>query len=62
MAYRQPKPPQDQGGDAKHLSRALALFLKDFSLAAWAANGRRMREIQALQRRMAALEEKLKDN
>ena len=55
MAYRQPRPPEYRG-DAPGYSRALILFLKDFATAAWAANNRRIREIEALDRRMTALE------
>ena len=49
MAYRQPRVPEysEQDGAGKTL-RALILFLKDFSTAAWTANNQRKREIEAL--------------
>lgn len=49
MAYRQPRVPEysEQDGAGKTL-RALILFLKDFSTAAWTANNQRKREIDAL--------------
>jgi len=49
MAYRQPRVPEysEQDGAGKTL-RALILFLKDFSMAAWTANNQRKREIEAI--------------
>ena len=49
MAYRQPRVPEYREGDGigQHMKK-LGLFLKDFVSAAWTANNRRMREIQAL--------------
>lgn len=49
MAYRQPRVPEysEKEGEGKAL-RALILFLKDFSMAAWTANNQRKREIEAL--------------
>lgn len=49
MAYRQPRVPEynEREGEGKTL-RALILFLKDFSMAAWTANNQRKREIEAV--------------
>lgn len=49
MAYRQPRVPEynEKEGEGKIL-RALVLFLKDFTMAAWTANNQRKREIEAL--------------
>lgn len=60
MAYRQPRIPEyrEEDGAGKCL-RALILLLKDFALAAWAANNRRMRETKALEKRIGALETRL---
>ena len=58
MGFRQPRPPEyREGENARDYMRLLILFLRDFSLAAWAANGRRKKEIAALERRVKALEE-----
>ena len=38
--------------------RALILFLKELAAQAWAANNRRRREVQALEARVRALEER----
>ncbi|MBQ4265131.1 MAG: hypothetical protein IJB85_06435 [Clostridia bacterium] len=49
MAYRQPKVPEYREGEGvSRYLRKLALFLKDFSGAAWTANNQRIREIQSL--------------
>ena len=59
MSYQQPKAPEyREGENLKTYMRALILFLRDFSTAAWSANGRRKREIAALEKRVKALEEK----
>lgn len=60
MGYGQPRVPEyrEEDGTGRYM-RALALFLKDFSLAAWAANQRRRRETAALQARLQAAEERL---
>ena len=60
MAYRQPRTPEYRDGEhaAKNTIRDLILFLKDFSVEAWAANGRRKKEIEALDKRIRALEER----
>ena len=58
MGYRQPKTPEYREGErVGAYMRLLILFLKDFSTAAWAANGRRKKEIAALEKRVKALEE-----
>lgn len=58
MSYRQPKTPEyREGENVRTYIRPLILFLKEFSTAAWAANGRRKREIAALEKRVRALEE-----
>lgn len=57
MAYRQPKVPEyREGGEMNGYIRNLILFLKDSSGAAWTANNQRIREIEALQARLEALE------
>lgn len=58
MSYRQPRTPEyREGENVRAYMRLLILFLKDFATAAWAANGRRKREIAALEKRVKALEE-----
>lgn len=58
MSYKQPRPPEYREGESvAAYMRPLTLFLKDFTTAAWAANGRRNKEIAALERRVKALEE-----
>ena len=57
MAYKQPRVPEYREGEkVRTYIRPLILFLKDFTTAAWAANGRRKREIAALEKRVRALE------
>ena len=59
MSFRQPKAPEYREGEStKAYMRLLILFLKDFTTAAWAANGRRKKEIAALEKRVKALEER----
>lgn len=56
MAYRQPRVPEysEKDGAGKAL-RALILFLKDFSMAAWTANNQRKREIEMLEEKSGAV-------
>ena len=58
MSYRQPRVPEYREGERPNM-RALILFLKEFTTAAWAANSRRKRETEALEARVRALEEKI---
>jgi len=58
MGFRQPRPPEYREGEkVSGYMRPLILFLKDFSTETWAANGRRKKEIAALEKRIRALEE-----
>ena len=58
MSFRQPRVPEYREGDNMGAyMRQMILFLKDCTTAAWAANGRRKREIKALEKRVKALEE-----
>ena len=57
MGYKQPRVPEyREGENVRAYIRPLILFLKDFATAAWAADGRRKREIAALEKRVRALE------
>lgn len=56
MSYKQPRVPEYREGEAAgSYARVLMLFLKDFTMAAWAANNRRKKEISALKARVDAL-------
>ena len=57
MSYRQPRAPEYREGEGVNM-RSLILFLKEFAAQAWAANNRRRREVQALEARVRALEER----
>lgn len=61
MSMRQPRPPEYREGERiGGYIRLLTLFLREFSTEAWAANGRRKKEIAALEKRVKALEERLR--
>ncbi|MBR3796921.1 MAG: hypothetical protein IKK34_12970 [Clostridia bacterium] len=56
MSYRQPRIPEYREGEAAGgYLRLLTLFLKDFTMAAWAANNRRKKEIAAMKAQIDAL-------
>ena len=58
MGFRQPRVPEYREGEGlAAYMRQMILFLKDCTMAAWAANGRRIKEIRALEARVKALEE-----
>lgn len=58
MGFRQPRVPEYREGESlATYIRQMILFLKDCTMAAWAANGRRIKEIRALEARVKALEE-----
>ena len=57
MSYKQPRVPEwREGMGMGAFVKALILFLKDFCMAAWAANNRRQKEIKALEERLKRLE------
>jgi hypothetical protein len=60
MGFRQPRVPEYREGESlAAYMRQMILFLKDCTMAAWAANGRRIKEIRALETRGKALEEEM---
>ena len=60
MAYRQPKVPEYREGDGvSHYLKKLALFLKDFTGAAWTANNQRIREMQTLRKEMGDIQARI---
>ncbi len=58
MAYQQPRVPEAQGRGTAAWAQEAVRFLKDFCAAAWNADRQKDREIEAIQRRLDALEKK----
>lgn len=58
MAYEQPRVPEAQGRSLEGWAQEIVRFLKAFCTAAWNADRQKGREIQAIQRRLDALEER----
>lgn len=60
MSYRQPRVPEITGGEtAFEMMRKILLFLKEFCVAAWAANNRRRQEMLRLEKRIAEIEKRM---
>lgn len=58
MAYKQPRVPQERGGNLVAYVREIALFLRDFCMAAWDADRRKDEEMAKIKKRLDALEGK----
>lgn len=58
MAYKQPRVPQMQGGDAAGYMKRIALFLRDYCMEAWNADRRKDEELARMARRLDVLEGK----
>lgn len=58
MAYQQPRVPETQGRSPAAWAQEAVRFLKGFCAAAWNADRQKDREIEAIRRRLDALEKK----
>ncbi len=58
MAYEQPRVPEAQGRSPAVWAQEAVRFLKGFCAAAWNADRQKDREIEAIRRRLDALEKK----
>lgn len=56
MAYQQPRVPEAQGRSMTAWAQETVRFLKGFCAAAWNADRQKDREIEAMKRRLEALE------
>lgn len=58
MAFKQPRVPQETGGSLAAYMKTLILFLRDFCTASWNADRMKDAEIEAIKKRLDALEGK----
>ena len=58
MAFKQPRVPQETGGTLAAYVRNLTMFLRDFCMASWNADGMKDAEIEKIKKRLDALEGK----
>ncbi len=56
MAYQQPRVPEAQGRSPAAWAQEAVRFLKSFCAASWNADRQKDREIEAIRRRLDALE------